>query len=248
VLEPVCVDSLRRCASLRRTQGPLAGLAAALVLGGCVRDPVPCDLDVEEGELVVTEIRGPQDPDDTRGQWFELWNATDRRLDLAGLRGTIRPLDGSPVDGELDLVFIVREPVPVEPGAYVVLGTLPLDAARRPEVDYSVSGDFRREPPVVEQLSGGVVELPPDENADPRDLFANARLQLYACDRLVDEVIYAELPSMGTRSLDGRLVPSADDNDDPANWCADATPAPTEGPQTATGLPGSGGEANRPCT
>ena len=43
------------------------------------------------------------------------------------------------------------------------------------------------------------------------------------------------------------LVPNAEDNDDLARWCTDATLAPTEGPQTATGRPGSGGAVNRPC-
>jgi hypothetical protein len=91
------------------------------------------------------------------------------------------------------------------------------------------------------------VELPPDENADPRDLFANARLQLHACDQLVDELLYVELPTMGTFSYDGALAPDAHDNDDLSRWCTDETEAPTGGPQTATGRPGSGGEANPPC-
>lgn len=248
MFEPVCDDPpLRRASRWLRAAGAIALVGGGAGASGCVHEPQPCLLALEEGDVVITEIRGPQDPDDTRGQWLELFNATDRTLDLRGLRGTIRPLDGSPVDGELTLTFLVREPLPVAAGAYVVLGTLPLDEARRPEVDYSFNTDFRREPSEVEEVSGGLVELPPDENADPRDLFANAHLQLHACDRLVEELVYVELPTMGTFSYDGRHAPDADDNDDLSRWCTDATEAPADGPQTATGRPGSGGEANRPC-
>jgi len=247
LFEPVCDEhALRRASRWRRAARAIA-LVGGAGASGCVHEPLPCLSDLEAGELVITELRGPQDPDDTRGQWIELFNATDRELDLAGLRGTIRPLDGSPVDGDLSLTFLVREPLPVAPGGYVVLGTLPLDEARRPELDYSFNADFRREPPEIEEASGGVVTLPPDENADPRELFGNARLQLHACDQLVDELIYVELPTMGTFSYDGSVVPDAEGNDDLTRWCTDATEAPTEGPQTATGRPGSGGEANRPC-
>lgn len=248
MLEPVCDEhALRRASRWRRAPRAIALVGWAAVAGGCVHEPLPCVSEIEPGDVVITEIRGPQDPDDSRGQWFELYNATDHRVDLAGLRGTIRPLKGSPVDGELELTFIVRTPLPVEPGGYAVLGTLPLDASRRPELDYSLSDDFRREPSEIEELSGGLVELPPNENADPRDLFGNAVLQFHACDQLVDELIYVELPTMGTYAYDGSLVPDAEDNDDLARWCTDATMAPIEGPQTATGRPGSGVEPNRPC-
>jgi hypothetical protein len=109
LFEPVSDErALGRASRWRRAPRAiaLAGLGAAA--SGCVYAPAACLSNLEEGEIVITEIRGPQDPDDTRGQWFELFNATDRRLDLAGLRGTMRPLEGSPVDGELELVFIVR--------------------------------------------------------------------------------------------------------------------------------------------
>jgi hypothetical protein len=245
LFELVCDDSSSRTSRWLRAWRSIVLLAGFAWASGCVREPLPCLIDLDEGELVITEIRGPQDSTDTRGQWIELFNATDRALDLAGLRGSIRPLDGSPVDGELTLTFLVREPLPVAAGAYVVLGTLPLDPGRRPELDYSFNDDFRREPPEIEELSGGVVELPPDENADARDLFANAELQLHACDQLVDELLYVELPTMGTLSYGG--PPDADDNDDLSRWCADATEPPADGPMTATGRPGSGGEANRPC-
>lgn len=249
MFELVC-DGLtyRRASPLLRAWGSIALLGSAMLVGGCLREPTECLIDLNEGDLVVTEIRGPQSSsDDSRGQWFELYNTTDHALDLMGLRGALRPLRGSPVDGELELTFMVREPLPLEAGAYVVLGTLALDPSRRPEVDYSINGDFRREPSRVENANGTVFEVPPSENADPLELFTNARLELFACDRLLDDVIYGDLPEAGTLSYDGSLPPDADDNDDLSHWCTDATEPPSDGPQTATGLPGSGGEANRPC-
>jgi hypothetical protein len=259
LLEPVRDEPcLRRASRWSRAAGAIALAGAVVSAGGCVQDPLPCQLRLEEGDVVITEIRGPQaDGLDTRGEWFELHNTTDERIDLEGLRGTLRPLEGSAVAGELALTFLVREPLPVEPGGYVVLGTLPLDAGKHPEVDYSVNLDFVTEPPTVvaETPNGDVVELEPPEgeNLDPKPLFANASLELYACDRLVDRFGYLELPACGTLALDGRLVPDADDNDDLSRWCADTTE-----PQWCTdeagamsplpwGAPGSGGEANRPC-
>ncbi|MCX4245249.1 lamin tail domain-containing protein [Paraliomyxa miuraensis] len=234
---------VRRARPWLRTVAAIALLGSAMTASGCAREPAECLADLQEGDLVLTEIRGPQDG--SRGEWFELYNATDRTLDLYGLRGTMRPLKGSEVDGDVALTFLVRDSLEVEAGAYVVLGTLPLDESRRPELDYSINDDFRREPPVIETVTSGVVELPPDENADPRSLFGNAILQFHACDRLVDELVYSELPEEGTLSYDGPL--DAEDNDDLQRWCTDAAEAPAGGPQTATGLPGTGGEANRPC-
>lgn len=220
-----------------------------MLASGCVLDPLPCVIELDEGDLVVTEIRGPQDG--TRGEWIELYNASGEEVDLRGLRGTLQPLEGSAVDGEVELTFLVRESLPVAAGAYVVLGTLPLDASRRPEVDYSINTDFRVDPGTVkvETPNGDIVEIeaPEGENADPKQLFSSARLRLYACDRLIDGFSYLELPALGTLGYDGAAEPNADDNDDLTRWCADETPPPTEGPQTATGYPGSAGEANRPC-
>jgi hypothetical protein len=245
LIELVCEQPSQRRASLRpRAWGFVALLGCLAAASGCALEPLPCLIELSEGDLVITEIRGPQEG--TRGEWIELFNASDARLELEGLRGTLRPLEGSAVEGELELTFLVREPLPIEPGGYVVLGTLPLDPVRRPELDYSINSDFRVEPEVVE-ASGGVVVLPEDENADPRPLFGSARLRLYACDRLIDGFAYPELPASGTLSLDPDAISDADANDDLSRWCTDATEPPADGPQTVTGLPGSGGEANRPC-
>lgn len=231
-----------------------------LAVGGCTREPLPCQLELDEGDLVITEIRGPQEGADTRGEWFEIFNATDETLDLRGLRGELVNLKGS-----IELGFLVRESLTVEPGGYVVLGSL---RDPPPEVDYSFFDDFAVAPQSLEvdygQITGGLDEggapstpfdypLPPlgefveDQLSDPKELFANARIELWACDQRIDALVYAELPTLGTYSFDGIVPPDADGNDDALQWCTNETEAPATGPQTELGLPGSPGEANPPC-
>lgn len=251
MIELVCEHcSQRRASPWHRAWGSFALLGALAAAGGCVIEPEPCLLELDEGDLVITEIRGPQATEGTRGEWLELYNASGEPLDLRGLRGTLRPLEGNAVDGELSLTFLVRESLPVEAGGYVVLGTSVLNEIRNPGVDYSINSDFRLEPQVVQkETPDGVIDivLPAGENADPKALFRNARVQLFACERLIDGFVYARLPDDGTWSYDGNRVPDADDNDDPSQWCNDATPPPADGPMTATGLPGSPGAPNLPC-
>lgn len=261
MFEPVCEEHALRCASRWRRAPRAIALAGVALVGatasGCVQESLPCLLRLEEGDVVITEIRGPQTGRDTRGEWFELHNATDEPLDLAGLRGFLRPLEGSAVDGDLALTFLVRESLPVAPGGYVVLGTLPFDATKHPEVDYSVNLDFVFESSVVEYETnnGDIIQIPPPEgeNLDPKQLFANARLALFACNRLIDDFRYVQLPSCGTLSYDGSVAADADDNDDLSRWCADATGSEWCTGEASTtlplpwGAPGSGGEANRPC-
>lgn len=218
----------------------LAGLAAT---SGCLREARPCLTEMNEGDLVITELRGPQEGIDSIGDWIELYNASGETLELRGLRGTLRPLKGSQVDGDVELTFLIRDPLMLEAGAYVVLGTSPLSASLRPAVDYSINVDFRRRPEVVEDTDG-IIVLPEAENADPRPLFGSGRLRLFACEREIDSFAYDRLPTLGTLSYDGSAAPDADDNDDISRWCTDDTEASAN---SASGRPGSAGEANRPC-
>ncbi|MCA9712515.1 MAG: GDP-mannose 4,6-dehydratase, partial [Myxococcales bacterium] len=48
-------------------------------------------------------------------EWFELYNASGDRVDLRGLRGVLTNLEGS-----VELSFLVRESLLVEPDDYVV--------------------------------------------------------------------------------------------------------------------------------
>lgn len=250
MFEPVLFDEpAHRCASRWLRASRAIALATLVGVGagasGCVQEPLPCLLELERGDLVITELRGPQDG--SRGNWIELYNASGEDLDLQGLRGTMRSLEGSDIDGGLELPFLVRDSLPVAADGYVVLGLLPRSTTLRPEVDYSINSDLRRESEVVQLPNGVFTVLPAGENADAYELLPTARLRCYACERLIDELSYTALPDPGTFSYDGTLVPDADDNDDLSHWCTDAADPPAEGPQTATGLPGSGGEVNRPC-
>lgn len=170
--------------------------AALLLVSACSRDPleVPCP-QVAAGEIVVTEIRGPQSGDDDYGEWIELYNASGGSLDLQGALITLTTLDGS-TQGEI----LVREPdVSVPGGGYVVLGrSLP---GEEPEhVDYGYAQDFDRE------------------------LYDSAAIDVFDCDELVDRAIYRNVPRTGTLALDGKIdPPTAEANDDESSWCVDDT-------------------------
>ena len=103
---------------------------------GCETDPVEhiCP-DVPGGGLVITELRGDQDPDDELGQWVELYNATGGELDLIGLHVRLRSLDGSKDD-----LIIVRRSLVVAADDYVVIG-LGLDELRPAAIDYAAGTD-----------------------------------------------------------------------------------------------------------
>ena len=58
-----------------------SGFLVVCLLGGCERDMLEhiCT-PVEDGELVISEIRGPQSELDTYGQWIELHNRSTSSL------------------------------------------------------------------------------------------------------------------------------------------------------------------------
>jgi hypothetical protein len=172
-----------------------AGLAILATLAvACSREPLDAGCpELGPGELVVTEVRGPQrDDGDAFGQWIELYNGSGAALDLAGLRVSIRKLDGSGQGG-----FIVRAAAEVAAGGFAVLGGFPAGA----------------EPAYVDF---GYL----DELSSP--LYATAAIDVSSCGQLIDRVIYHGLPDFGTYALDGALAPpDADANDDDAGFCVD---------------------------
>jgi hypothetical protein len=184
--------------------------------GACHREPEDyvCP-EVGPGDLVITELRGPQASPNSLPQWIEIANVSGNDLDLAGLHLQLVRPDGS---GALDL--IVRYERDLVAGDYYVLGFIP-DTMLEGGVDYGLAGDH------------------------DGDLYEDGLLSLVACGETIDQIQYANLPDMGTRSL-GVSPPDAEANDADDAWCIDATPA--DGPMTALGLPGTPGEANRPCT
>lgn len=212
-------------------------IAAALLLGGCLEPSRPCLAELLPGDVVFTEIRGPQSGADTRGEWLELFNTTGEAIDLQGARINFRNTGGTQ---EIDI--LVRESLVIEAKGRVVLGSL---ADPPPEVDYSFNLDFVVTPGIED--TDGTVIIPTNEGLDPRSLFENAAIELSSCEELIDVVAYAELPSMGTYSLDGALTPSASNNDGLSGWCTDTTEAPPDGPQVDVGIYGTPGEANPPC-
>lgn len=195
----------------------LAWACALLVAdGACHREPEPyvCP-DVGPGDLVITELRGPQASPNSLPQWIEIANVSGNDLDLAGLHLQLSRRDGS---GPLDL--IVRFKRDLIDADYYVLGFVP-DDMREGGVDYGLAGDH------------------------DGDLYVDGLLALTACGEVIDEIQYENLPDAGTRSL-GVSPPDAEANDDDDVWCTDATPQ--DGPMTELGLPGTPGEANRPCS
>ena len=120
---------------------------------------------------MITEIRGPQSPDDANGPWIELFNATPSAIDLEGIKIRFRKKDGS---SEVDV--IVRRSVVADPGSYVVLGLFD-DTALPDFADYGFAGDFH-----ATWLSAAAVDVG-------------------SCDTLVDRATYDSLPKTGTFSL-----------------------------------------------
>ena len=225
---------------------------AVTASAGCSRPPLGgiCPA-LGEGDLVITEIRGPQTGGDNRGQWFEVYNASEETVDLRGLRIEFYDLQGKlPAPGR---PMIVRtEEVIVEPGGYVTFGHH--EPERVPEfVNYSFITDYFSVPSLDDDEVMTLLELglePEDfEERVAKDLVSGGRIDLVACGGLIDRVRYESLPREGTLSFDGDLEPDAEDNDDLANFCADDAEEELEpgAPQLYIGLPGTPQEENRPC-
>jgi len=169
--------------------------ALLLIVSACARDPidVPCP-DVAAGELAVSEIRGDQTGTaDALGQWFEIYNASGRRIDLTGLVVKIRKIDGSAVAR----IVVRGEALGIDGGAYLVLGAF--SPISLPDyVDYGFIEDFSQ------------------------SIYAAGAIAIESCGQLVDQAVYRDLPGSGSWGFDGARVPDAAGNDDESGWCADA--------------------------
>jgi hypothetical protein len=205
----------------------------------CVREPLPeiCP-NVDEGELVISELRGDQSATNTYGHYVEIYNAAGKTVDLQGLHLRLTAFDGEVLE------LSVRDPLEVEAGDYAVIGPgLPEDHAAW--IDYAIAWD----------MSGGD---PEEEGSFPDNLmrYGSAFVEIEACDELIDEVVFDDtmqdltdgLPGAGTLACgNAENPPRAADNDDAQAgvgcWCVDDL----EDDQGlfGVGLPGSPGEANR---
>jgi hypothetical protein len=148
------------------------GLTVVLCVG-CVRDPAAAECPtVSAGDLVVTELRGPQNPEDLDGPWIELFNRSSASLDLEGTKIRFRRKDGSS-----EVPVIVRRSLPVPAGAYVVLGMVNDDGNRPAHIDYGFALDFHQ------------------------TFLAAAAVDVEACGQRIDLAVYDALPRTGTYSL-----------------------------------------------
>jgi hypothetical protein len=172
------------------------GLTIVLAVG-CVRDAAPAECPtIAPGDLVVTEFRGPQTPEDLDGPWVEIYNAYGSSVDLEGTKIRFRRKDGSS-----EVPVIVRRPLSVAAGAYVVLGMVNDDGMKPAHIDYGFALDFH-----VTFLAAAAVDVE-------------------ACGTLIDRAVYDVLPKTGTYSLG--VPPDANQNDIPASWCENAVSAGT---------------------
>jgi hypothetical protein len=136
------------------TDGRCRGRACALGLWligslGCVREQLPeiCP-SVDVGELVISELRGPQDGQDSFGDYIEVYNAAGKTVDLQGLTVRLRAAGGD------ELKFFVRESFELEANGYAVIGP-GLPDEHESWIDYAIGWD----------ISGGNV----DEGEHPQD-------------------------------------------------------------------------------
>ncbi|MEO8698864.1 MAG: lamin tail domain-containing protein [Kofleriaceae bacterium] len=174
----------------------LRAVVIASLFAACSRDELDTCPVVAPGELVVTEVQGDGDP--LNGSWIELFNASGGSIDLEGARIRFRRKDGSS-----EVPVLVRRPLTVNAGEYIVLGKY-LDTDRPAHVDYGFVEDFEDA-----WLSAAAIDL---EN----------------CGLRIDLAQYDALPEIGTFSL-GTDPPTADANDLATAWCTNATPAGTPG-------------------
>lgn len=187
----------RRLISSYDSRVRVVGLVAIVSLVGaaCARDPEEalCP-DIDVGDLIVTEVRGPQMPaDPVNGEWIELFNASGRSLDVRGIRVRFRRKDGSS-----EIPIIVRQSVTVGAGEYVVLGLFLNDNTRPAHVNYGFAGDFTE------------------------TWLAAAAVDVESCGTRIDRSTYDALPRMGSYSFTGGMSPDTNANDDLRNWCANA--------------------------
>src|SRR5439155_17767569 len=111
----------------------LAIFAAAAC--GPTREPPRCTHPIAPGELVITEVLAdPPGPDDGH-EWFELYNASGRPLELAGVELVHSKPDGTQPAQHAVIALAVAA------GAYAVLGNASPDALP-PGVDYGYGEDL----------------------------------------------------------------------------------------------------------
>lgn len=196
-------------------------LALVPTLLACARAPGPeiCPR-IDAGDLVISELRGPQTGNDVVDQYIELYNASDRTIDLQGV--VIRQIARN---GDLH-ELLIRESFEVAAGDYVVIGP---QLEPKAWVDYAAGSELG---------TGDLIRT------------GSGFFEIESCDELIDEVEIDVnvLPSLGTLACgDGQTPPTATGNDYAPGgcWCVDAEAAEPDFQYPGIGLPGTPGSANR---
>lgn len=147
------------------------------------------------GDLVITEVFadskapvGGSGADEGK-EWFEIYNASDRPIELEGLR-----VDHSRPDGS-KLKSHVMEAVTIAPGQYFTLGNATSDLVPA-YIDYGYSAD-----------------LGDFFNTD------GGKLALACGDTEIDSTNYDSVKEGRSRELTASTFPDYTLNDDLANWC-----------------------------
>ena len=148
-----------------------------------------CEAALLPGDVVVSEIMADPEGADDGFEWFEIFNASGRAVELGGAVLRYRRADGTGEKGH------VVEALSVEADAYVVVANAIDDAAILPAFAHYGYGDA---------LALG------NEAGEVSILCGN---------EVVDAAVYGEPTSGASRGLDGSRVPDAVDNDALAAWC-----------------------------
>ncbi len=173
-------------------------LVVLLALGACGPSEGKqgeCRDSLVVGDLVITEVfadfkapTGGTGADEGK-EWFEIYNASDRPIELEGLR-----VDHSRPNGD-KLKSHVMAAVTIAPGQYFTLGNATPDLVPA-YVDYGYSADL-----------GDMF------NSD------GGRLSLNCGDSEIDATDYEMVKQGASRQLTASTFPDYTLNDDLANWC-----------------------------
>ncbi len=163
---------------------------------GCADDGLicregACVVRIDPGDLVVTEFLADATGSDDGLEWIEIYNASDRTLELEGM--VVR-------DDDSDAITVAA-PTAVGAGAYVVLAE-----------------ELTSAPDRVGYAWGTGANLTIGNTADEIVLeFGGLVIDRVAYDEAAEPVAW-EIPGGQSLSLDGGVL-AADGNDDPTQWC-----------------------------
>jgi hypothetical protein len=127
---------------------------------------------------------------DNGQEWFEIYNATDKSLDLTGVKLVATRGDGTSAQENIHIMDYAQ----VGSGEYFVLGNAPPGSI----------------PNFVDYAYGEDITLYNDDG----------KIFVKCNDKTIDKVKYANAKTGIAQGFDGSEEPNADDNDDLGKWCA----------------------------